>query len=162
MTTTVIIAMVVFFIAQQIMVILSTMRTILTVTASPTVAMIINTTSYTLYAGIVKLISGQELWFVLVVTAVTNIIGVYIAKAIVNKMTKDKMWIFNATVNTEKCSVKKVIAMLEDAEIEYLYNELTSGKFYSLQIFANTQKESAMIIEILKNYNVKYYATETK
>lgn len=162
MSTAVIISIAVFFILQQVMVILSTMRTILTVTASPTVAMIVNTISYTLYAGIVKLIGGQEMITVLIVTAVTNIIGVYVAKYIVKRMTKDKMWVINATLNTTKHNVESVVKILEDNEIPYLKNLLTGEKYCCLQMFAETQKESSIIINTLDAYDIKHYAVETK
>lgn len=162
MTTETIMNMAIFFSLQLIMVILSTMRTILTVKASARIASIINATSYTLYSAIVKLMTGQEMWYILAVTFVTNLVGVYIAKAIISKMTKDKLWIFNATVNGNKCDVNTVIEMLKDAKIEYLYNELSGQKFHSLQIFSNTQQESDMITGILERYNIKYYAIETK
>ena len=73
------------------------MRSILTVKASPTVAMLINTISYTFYAGIVKMTSGQSMAIVLITTALTNIIGVYIAKWLVSLKHKDKLWVVDVT-----------------------------------------------------------------
>ena len=46
--------------------------------------------------------------------------------------------------------------------IKLVYNEVVKDELYSIQIFSNTQKESAMIKSVLENYNVKYCAVETK
>ena len=85
-------SIVLFFVLNLINVILGTMRSILTVKSTPFVSMIINTVSYTFYSGIVKLVSGQDMIVVLVTTALTNIIGVYIARFILDKAKKDKLY----------------------------------------------------------------------
>ena len=85
-------SIVLFFVLNLINVVLGTMRSILTVKSTPFVSMIINTVSYTFYSGIVKLVSGQDMIVVLATTALTNIIGVYIARFILDKAKKDKLW----------------------------------------------------------------------
>ena len=42
------------------------------------------------------------------------------------------------------------------------YNEILKDELYTLQVFSKNQKESEMIISILNNYKVKYYAIESK
>ena len=69
-----------FFGLQLVNVVLSTMRSILTVKASKHVAAIMNAISYTFYSAVVKLITSQDMYVVCAVTFVTNIIGVYIAQ----------------------------------------------------------------------------------
>ena len=83
-------SIILFFVLNLINVILGTMRSILTVKSTPFVSMVINTVSYTFYSGIVKLVSGQDMAVVLITTALTNIIGVYIAQFILNKTKKDR------------------------------------------------------------------------
>ena len=65
----------VFFTMQFINVILSTMKTILTVKANVHVAMLINTATYTFYSGVVKLLTDQPMIVVLVTTFVTNMLS---------------------------------------------------------------------------------------
>ena len=52
--------------------------------------------------------------------------------------------------------------MFATANIKYVYNEVVPNKLYTIQIFSYTQNESGMIKEILENFEVKYYITETK
>lgn len=151
-----------FFLLQLINVILSTMRSILTINAKPSVAALFNACSYTFYNVIVKLITSQDMAVIMVVTFLTNLLGVYIAKFILNKMTKDKLWIYNATIKGKNISIDTIIEMLKVAKIDYLYNTIKQDSLYSLQIFAPSQKESKLIREILNTYNIKYYATEAK
>ena len=82
-------ATILFFTLQFINVVLSTMKTVLTVKANKHVAMLINTITYTFYSGVVKLMTGQDMVVVLAVTFLTNVIGVYIAMFILEKAKKD-------------------------------------------------------------------------
>lgn len=159
-----IIGIAIFFGLQLINVILSTIRSIVTVKASKHTAALINAISYTFYNGIVKLLTGQEMWVILSTTFITNIIGVYTANFILDKLRKDKLWVFNATFKSknENLNITTVANMFTEAKIKYVYNEVVPNKLYTMQIFSYTQKESCMITEILKNFDVKYYITETK
>lgn len=151
-----------FFLLQLINVILSTMRSILTINAKPGVAAIFNAISYTFYNVIVKLITSQDMAIIMIVTFLTNLLGVYIAKFILNKLSKDKLWIYNATLKGQKVGINEITEMLKVANIKYVYNTIEENKLYTLQIFAPTQKQSAMIKEILNNYDIKFFATEAK
>lgn len=154
----------IFFGLQLINVILGTMRSILTVRASTGVSALINAVSFTFYNAVVKMITNQDMTIVLIATFITNFVGVYIAKWILDIGKKDKLWVFCATVKkrTANDGIDTVIAMLEKANIQFVYNVVVSGKLYTMQIFSYSQKESVMITEILKNYNIKYYITESK
>ena len=154
----------IFFGLQLVNVILSTIRSITTVKASKHTAALINAISYTFYNGIVKLLTGQEMWVILSTTFITNIIGVYAANFILDKLRKDKLWVFNATFKSkvENVNIDTVVSMFTNANIKFVYTEVIPNKLYTIQIFSYTQKESDMIKEILKNFDVKYYITETK
>lgn len=159
-----IIGIAIFFGLQLINVILSTIRSIVTVKANKHTSALINAISYTFYNGIVKLLTGQEMWVILATTFITNIIGVYTANFILDKLRKDKLWVFSATfkAKNENVNIDTVVNMLTNASIKFVYNEVISEKLYTMQIFSYTQKESDMIKEILKNFDIKYYITETK
>ena len=159
-----IVGIAIFFGLQLINVILSTIRSILTVKASNHTAALINAISYTFYNGIVKLLTEHEMWIILSTTFITNIISVYTANFILNKLRKDKLWVFNATfkAKNENVNINTVVNMFTNASIKFVYNEVIPEKLYTMQVFSYTQKESDMIKEILKNFDVKYYITETK
>lgn len=146
-----------FFVLNLINVVLGTMRSILTVKSTPFVSMVINTVSYTFYSGIVKLVSGQDMAVVLVTTALTNIIGVYIARFILDKCRKDKLWRITATIPnsidsgmiTEKLKTKDIKSVV------YV------GKGVKLiDIYSKTQGESIVVKEILEPLKVKYSVVE--
>ena len=164
MTKAEIISISIFFGLQLVNVILSTIRSIVTVKASRHASAVINAVSYTFYNGIVKLLTGQEMWVILSTTFVTNIIGVYTANFILDRLRKDKLWVFNATFKSkrENIHIETVVNMFSNANIKFVYTEIIPEKLYTMQIFSYTQKESDMIKEILKNFDVKYYITETK
>lgn len=164
MTKAEIISISIFFGLQLINVILSTIRSIVTVKAGKHASALINAISYTFYNGIVKLLTAQNMYVILATTFITNIIGVYVANFIFDKVRKDKLWVFNATfkAKNENIHIDTIVKMFADANIKFVYNEIISGKLYTIQIFSYTQKESNMITEILKNFEVKYYITETK
>lgn len=71
-------SIVLFFILQFVNVVLSIMRSVLTVKANKHISVIANTVSYTFYSAIVKLMTGQDMWVVIAATFVTNILGVYL------------------------------------------------------------------------------------
>ena len=164
MTNQEILSITIFFGLQLVNVILSTIRSIVTVRASRHTAAIINAISYTFYNGIVKLLTAQDMSVILATTFITNIIGVYTANFILDKAKKDKLWVFSATFKSkvENVNIETVVNMLTNANIKFVYNEVVPNKLYTMQIFSYTQKESDMIKEILKNFDVKYYITETK
>ena len=152
--------MVLFVILNLVNVILGTMRSILTVKASPTVAMLINTISYTFYAGIVKMTSGQSMAIVLITTALTNIVGVYIAKWLVSLKHKDKLWVVDVT--TKKLNRYNLANDLSIFKIQFSVFNINNSDLVNFRIYSYTQLDSKRIKRILDRYNVKYNITETK
>jgi len=149
-----------FFVLQLINVVMSTTRTILTVRASRNIAVLINTVSYTFYTGIVKLISGQSLMAVIIVTFVTNLIGVYFALWLVDRGKKDKLWIIEVTAPTN--TALEIGEELYKEKIGYIQIEVKND-IDSLRIYSYNQQQSLSIKKILANYqNVHYAITETK
>lgn len=152
--------MVLFVILNLINVILGTMRSILTVKASPTVAVLINTLSYTFYAGIVKMTSGQSMAIVLITTALTNIVGVYIAKWLISLSRKDKLWVIDVT--TSKFNKFDMSRDLSALKIQHSIFDIVNSNLVSFRLYSYTQRDSQKIKKVLKFYDVKYNIVETK
>ena len=144
-----------FFVLNLINVVLGTMRSILTVKSTPFVS--INTVSYTFYSGIVKLVSGQDMIVVLVTTALTNIIGVYIARFILDKAKKDKLWRITATI-PENIDSGEITNPLKERGIQSVVYIGEGVKL--VDIYSKTQGESIVIKEILAPLKVKYSVVE--
>ena len=108
------------------------------------------------------MITAQDTTVILVTTFVTNLLGVYIARWVLNLFRKEKLWVFNATLTSKKINCEEVIKLLEAANIKYLYNTIVENKLYSFQVFSYNCRESDMIKKILERYSIKFYVVESK
>lgn len=150
-------ATIVFFICSLINVMLSTLKTILTVKASKGVATIINAITYGFYAIVVKQLASLDLITTVTVTIVTNIIGVYISMWLLEKTKKDCLWKISVTTKDNT-----LVEKLEKFSISYVMNPVQYKKqtYYNIDVFSENQKDSSIIENILKEYKVKYNITE--
>lgn len=154
---------VLFAILSIVNVIFSTYRSIITIKGSKGVASIVSASYFTFYnIVLIYTVADFELWVKCVITFFANLVGVYIVKFIEERMVKDKLWVFGATVKHNEDNLKEIVEKLKALDIKCVYTELVPNELYTMQIFSNTQKESTMIKGILDNFDVKYYATETK
>ena len=93
------------------------------------------------------------------VVALSNLIGVYIVKWIEEKKRKEMLWKIQFTV-LEK-NTKSVANLLDLAHIPNNYIE-NVGKYTIFNAYCATQKQSESVKEIIKEYNAKYFVSETK
>lgn len=151
------IATIIFFICSLINVMLSTLKTILTVKASKGVATIINAITYGFYAIVVKQLASLDLITTVTVTIVTNIIGVYVSMWLLEKTKKDCLWKISVTTKDNT-----LVEKLEKFSISYVMNLVQYKKqtYYNIDVFSENQKDSSIIKNILKEYKVKYNITE--
>lgn len=150
-------ATIVFFICSLINVMLSTLKTILTVKASKGVATIINAITYGFYAIVVKQLASLDLITTVTVTILTNIIGVYVSMWLLEKTKKDCLWKISVTTKDNT-----LVEKLEKFSISYVMNPVQYKKqtYYNIDVFSENQKDSSIIENILKEYKVKYNITE--
>lgn len=151
------VAIIIFTVCSLVNVILSTMKTILTVRSTKVVASIINAVTYGFYAIVVKQLASLDLTVTVIVTIATNLIGVYLSMWLMDKMKKDCLWKISVTTK-DKSIVKKI----ENFDIEYTLSPIQYKKetYYSIEIFSKNQKDSTIIKNILNEYKVKYNVTE--
>ena len=150
-------AIIIFTVCSLVNVILSTMKTILTVRSTKIVASVINAVTYGFYAIVVKQLASLDLTVTVIVTIATNLIGVYLSMWLMDKMKKDCLWKISITTK-DKSIVKKI----ENFDIEYTLSPIQYKKetYYSIEIFSKNQKDSSIIKNILNEYKVKYNVTE--
>jgi hypothetical protein len=151
------IATIIFFICSLINVMLSTLKTILTVKASKGVATIINAITYGFYAIVVKQLASLDLITTVTVTIITNIIGVYVSMWLLERTKKDCLWKISVTTKDST-----LVEKLEKFSISYVMNPVQYKKqtYYNIDVFSENQKDSSIIENILKEYKVKYNITE--
>lgn len=148
----------IFILVQVINVIISTIKSVVTVNGTKEVASIISAISYTFGAVITKLITKQSFETVIIITFFTNLFGVYIGKLIVDKMKKERLWTFSATIKTS--DEEKMQKSLQSRGVKYvLINAKNNRSLFN--IFSQSRGESAIIKEILLEFNAKYNVTES-
>ena len=102
-----------FVILQLVNVILSTVKSLLTVKGNKTSAVISNAVYYGYYTLIIKAIGDSDNFnifgvsldatlVIAVVTVLTNLLGVYVSLTLMEKFRKDKLWLLKVTIKTEE------------------------------------------------------------
>ncbi len=143
-----------FIIATLINVILSTLKSVITVKGGRIVASVSNAIAYGFNTIVIKSIGNVELWVAIVVTVISNLVGVYIALTIVKKFEKERLWKITVTVPTE--SLKNFKNDLHNAEIAFIAYETSYDKYKVVDIFSHGKTESRVIKKLFSQYNVKY------
>lgn len=145
---------VIFFMSVQFVnVVLNTLKTIITSRGKKIPAAIINAITFGFYTLVVALTANlTNLWVNMIITIITNLIGVYFSIWLLEKIRKDKLWEITATVNQ---NYYKVANELHDELIPYTMIKDSTG-YYVFNIYSSNQYHSKKIKEILTKYNAKY------
>lgn len=148
-----------FALCTAVNVILSTIKSILTVKGGKLSASFINALTYGFYSYVIVLTSadGMPIWLKMAITAICNFIGVYLVKWIEEKARKDKLWKVELTVPTKYTNT--IDFDLHD--VPHSYIEL-SDKHTLFNFYCATQKESAKVKTIANQYEAKYFVAESK
>lgn len=152
--------LIIFIILNIFNVILQTVKSICTVKCGKTVAAIVNAVAFGLYT-VVIVFTNADLPLIqkVLVVALSNLIGVYIVKWIEEKKRKEMLWKVEFTVLEKNTS--SVANLLDLAHIPNNYIE-NVGKYTIFNAYCATQKQSESVKEIIKEYNAKYFVSETK
>lgn len=148
-----------FALCTAVNVILSTIKSILTVNGGKVSASFINAITYGFYSYVIVLTSadGMPIWLKMAITAVCNFVGVYFIKWIEEKARKDRLWKVELTVPTKYTNT--IDFDLHD--VPHSYIEL-SDKHTLFNFYCATQKESAKVKAIANQYEAKYFVAESK
>ena len=152
--------LIIFIVLNIFNVILQTVKSICTVKCGKTVAAIVNAVAYGLYT-VVIVFTNTDLPLIqkVLVVALSNLIGVYIVKWVEEKKRKEMLWKVEFTVLGKNTSA--VANLLDLAHIPHNYIE-NVGKYTIFNAYCATQKQSESVKEIIKEYNAKYFVSETK
>ena len=141
-------------------VIIQTIKSIVTIKCNKWVAAIVNAIAYGLYTYIVVLTSSDlDLWFKIIVTAVANLIGVFVVKWFEEKGRKDKLWKVEATVYEPY--TESLHDALDKDEIPHNFIE-NVGKYSVFNIYCATQNESTVVKGLLEYHKAKFFVSESK
>lgn len=142
-------------------VIIQTVKSIATVKCGKSVAALVNALAYGLYTFVViyMTIDGLNIWVKAGIIAFCNLVGVWVVKFIEEKSRKDKLWKVEATVYepyTESLHYE-----LNKMEVPHNFIE-NVGKYSVFNIYCATQKESAIVKNLLEYHKAKFFVSESK
>lgn len=145
----------IFFICSFINVMLSTLKSILTIKSTKLVASGMNAISYGFYTIVVQQLVGLPTWIAFVVTIITNMIGVYLSMLLLEKVRKDLLW--KITVTTDIENLEPISEELDEAGIGYVYYTAKNKKAKKgvLEVYSESSKQSSVLKKILKKYKHK-------
>lgn len=150
-----------FVVCQFINVALNTAKTIIMHKEEKISSSIINAITYGFYAIIVVMTaSALPLWITIVISALTNLIGVYGSMWLLERFKRDSMWEIHATIDERYASY--LYDEFDTAEIDYVSLNTSNENKYMLIIFSHDQKESTLIKERLDFYGAKYNVCEER
>jgi uncharacterized protein YebE (UPF0316 family) len=153
--------LVLFIVLSVVNVILQTFKSLATVKCGRVGASLVNATAYGLYTVVLVYTNADfPLWEKVLVTALCNLVGVFIVKTIEEKVRKDKLWKIETTVNAN--DTFNVRLALREAGLSYSVISTNTRERSVFNIYCPTKKESEKVKEILGNFDVKYFVSESK
>lgn len=145
-----------FFIISLINVVLSSIKSICTVRYGRGINILANVVAYSFYTVVVKQTAALPLEITVIVTAITNALGVWLSYVLLDRIQKDKLW--------------KVEVVVPETYTETLHKELQDiphnfiniGPRTLFNFYCSTRAETAVVISHCKNYDGKFFAAESK
>lgn len=149
-----------YLVLQIIYVILNTVTNIAKIKCSKLIASLTSAICYGFYViVVVATASNQPIWVKMLLTAVTNIVGVYCGMLVMEKLRKDKLWKIEATVKSEY--VHNLHDLLAKNNISHNYLILDGNTEAVFNIYSKNQKESEKIRKMLNDVSAKYIIHES-
>ncbi len=150
-----------FIILNIANVIIQTIKSIATVKCGKGVAAIVNAIAFGLYTIVtVYLMCELPLYWKAIIVALCNLVGVYVVKWCEEKARKDKLWKIEATFSHDENIIADLKEWATVNSIGYKYNDIV--KYFEIDFYSNTQKESALIKKFIEAHNGKYFVSESK
>lgn len=144
-----------YLVLQIVYVILNTVTNIAKIKCSKLVASLTSAVCYGFYViVVVATASNQPIWVKMLLTAVTNVVGVYVGMWVMEKLRKDKLWKIEATV-TDNLTATELANKLSANGISYNTIKCVNGDEI-FNIYSKSQKESEIIKVIFSKIDVKY------
>ncbi len=143
-----------FFVAQLINVVLSTLKSVITIKGGKNWAAVANAIAYGFNTIVIKSIIGVDVEIAVAITIITNLIGVYFGLGIIEKLRKDQLWKITVSINLE--DYDSFEEKLKDKNISFIKYETGSEKHKVADVFSNGRQESKIIKDIFKEFKVKY------
>lgn len=154
---------IVFTICQFVNVALNTIKTIVMHKEEKISSSVINAITYGFYAIIVVMTaSALPLWITIIITIITNLIGVYGSMWVLELFKKDSLWEITAT--TDRKNIEEIREYLNVCDIAHNYNLVDNYKNSKVvfRIYSENQKQSEEIKYILDKVGAKRIVHEER
>ena len=152
--------LIIFIVLNIVNVILQTIKSIATVKCGKTVAALVNAVAFGLYTIVViYTVCDLALWIKVAVTALTNLVGVFVVKWIEEKARKDKLWKIEMAI-----PVGTNLAVLKN-RIEWCgvpCNYIEVDKWVMFNCYCETQTQTTAMVAIAKEFGGKISAYESQ
>lgn len=149
-----------FIICTMVNIILSTIKSIVTVKGGKTVAAVINAITFGFYTYVVILTADGNIPTLTkcIITAICNLIGVWIVKYFEEKAKRDKLWLVKCTIPKEKAEMCRQALKIADISFSWIDIE----KYVVFDTYCDKQSQTAEVTKIAKMCKGKTFATENK
>ncbi len=145
---------IIFFLAQLTNVVLSTLKSVITIKGGKGLAAIVNAIAYGFNTIVIKVIADVDMWVAIAVAVVCNLTGVYFALWLTEKLRKDQLWKITVTVPTDNYNL--LIENLKQNDISFISYETTWDKYKVLDVFSKHKSESKIIKNLFNQFDAKY------
>lgn len=148
-----------FITLSIINVVFSTIRSITTIKSGKIVASLISGGYFAFYnIMLIYTVADFSMVQKCIITFVCNVVGVWIVKAVEEKLRKGRLWKIEMTISPRY--QEKMEFMLKELNIPYNYIDIE--KYYVFNVYSSTQKQSEMVKAIANECKAKYFVSESK
>ena len=149
----------VFFGLSIVNVVFATIKSLVTINGGKMTASLISGGYFAFYnIMMVYTVADFPMWQKCVITFVCNVVGVFVVKWGEEKARKDKLWKVEATVKPTEFEAIKAYCEVTDLPFSYI----NIDKYILFNFYCATQKESAIVKDLLDKHNAKYFVSESK
>ncbi len=143
-----------FFVAQLFNVVLSTLKSVITIKGGKGLAAVSNAVAYGFNTFVIKVIADVDMWVAIIISIVCNLVGVYFALWLTEKLRKDQLWKITVTVASE--NYEDLISGLKQNDISFITYQTSWDKYKVLDVFSKAKSESKVIKQLFSKFNAKY------
>ena len=156
--------LIIFIVLTILNVVIQTIKSIATIKCGKWVAALVNAVAYGLYTYVIFFTSseGLDLHAKAVITAIANLVGVYVVKFFEEKARKDKLWKVEATIHNQGIDPHYDDCLVALRHAGVPHNYIDANKYLIINAYCATQAESRVVKAILDQYDAKYFVSESK
>lgn len=145
-----------YLVLQVVYVILNTVTNIAKIKCSKLIASLTSAICYGFYViVVVATASNQPIWVKMLLTAVTNVVGVYVGMWVMEKLRKDKLWKIEITIR-DAIEAYQFEKTLREKDISFNSIVCENGNII-LNVYSKSQKESEIIKKALAEATTAKY-----